>query len=118
MGQESPPLAAMADGAKPSPPPPRPGWWARLKQRWPFLGTKKGIAAIVLIVSLILLSGLAGLAALKHGNGGAAGSEGGGSGGGNGQPAFVVTSDTYFYGLSEPVYPSRRLNLSFGVLGL
>lgn len=53
-------------------------------------------------VPLVLLCGLAGLAALGHGH-----SDRGG------QPAHgskhVIDSDTYFYGQSPPVYPTRML---------
>jgi beta-glucosidase len=66
-------------------------------QRWPFLKTKRGIALIVVMI-LILLSGLAGLAALPKR-------------GGSGSVAVaqdIISNDTYFYGQSPPVYPSRE----------
>lgn len=76
----------------------------RLRNRYPFLKTRKGIITVCIAVTLVLLCGLAGLAALRRGGGaGADGSDGGpGS-------AFVVHEDTFFYGQSEPVYPSPNM---------
>lgn len=52
--------------------------------------------------SRALLSGLVGLGALRPGTVLAA--EGSSHG-----AADIITNDTYFYGLSPPVYPSREL---------
>lgn len=52
--------------------------------------------------SRVVLSGLVGLAVLKHGTVLAATSSSQSRGG-------VITDDTYFYGQSPPVYPSRKL---------
>jgi len=81
----------------PSKPPPK-------THRFPFLHTRKGIIITVLVVLVIIGGGLAGLAALpKHRNGGQGGGDSGG-GGGSGQ----ITDDSYFYGQSPAVYPSRE----------
>ncbi len=64
-----------------------------ITQRFPFLRTKRGVALVVAMLLLIIGGGLAGLAALHHGA--AAASD-------------AITSDTYFYGQSPPVYPSRE----------
>ena len=80
-------------------PPARPGG------RFAFFKTKKGIIITVVVVLVIIGGGLAGLAALpKKGKNGGAGGEPEGLG------ADAVRSDDSFYGQSEPVYPSRRLN--------
>ncbi|KAI1737015.1 beta-glucosidase M [Xylaria scruposa] len=75
-----------------------------LKQRFPILQKKRGKALLAAIIILPLL-GLLGLLALRNRHGGT-------SAGGNGQEGegFVVMDDTYFYGLSEPVYPSPPTN--------
>ncbi|KAJ2975715.1 hypothetical protein NUW58_g8278 [Xylaria curta] len=72
-----------------------------LRQRFPILRKKRGVALVVGLAILPLL-GLLGLLALRdrHGNEGASGGGGGGGGG------DVVSDDTFFYGQSEPVYPS------------
>ena len=51
-------------------------------------------------VPLILLCGLAGLAALPKGSGQKDAAR---------DAADVITHDSYFYGQSPPVYPSRTL---------
>jgi len=79
-----------------------------LTQRFPFLRTRRGIAIVVGMVLLIIGAGLAGLAALHRGGGGggaAAATTGNSSDG-------VITNDTYFYGMSPPVYPSRKFGVS------
>ena len=62
------------------------------------------------MVLIIIGGGLAGLAALPksressgNGSGGSGGGGGGGGSGGN-----VIQADSYFYGQSEAVYPSRE----------
>lgn len=72
--------------------------------RLPFLRTKRGIAVTVITILVIIGGGLAGLAALRgrHGDSGSGSSRSGGT-------SNVITSDTHFYGLSPPVYPSREL---------
>lgn len=77
----------------------RPGRWTRLRERFPILKKKRGIA-ILCAVPLVLLSGLAGLAALP-----------GKSSGGRGGPSDdgVTRDDAEFYGLSPAVYPSRKV---------
>jgi beta-glucosidase len=79
------------------------GWISRMQQRFPILGKKRGKALALLILCLPLL-GLLGLLALR--NGGGNGTPSGGTGSGN--TSGPLTDDTYFYGQSEPVYPSRR----------
>ncbi|KAF3018171.1 hypothetical protein E8E14_010932 [Neopestalotiopsis sp. 37M] len=78
------------------------GWWARMKARHPFLAKKRGKALIVFILCLPLL-GLLGLLALRHSDG----QHGGGAAGGG--TTNAITDDTYFYGQSEPVYPSPSM---------
>ncbi|KAI0549905.1 beta-glucosidase M [Xylaria curta] len=74
-----------------------------LKQRFPILQKKRGKALVAALIILPLL-GLLGLLALRNRHGGT-------SAGGNGQGGeFVVMDDTYFYGQSEPVYPSPPTN--------
>lgn len=65
-----------------------------IRERFPFLKTKKGVALVVVMLLLIIGGGLAGLAALHHGGGAAAAQN-------------IITSDAEFYGQSPPVYPSR-----------
>lgn len=64
-----------------------------IRQRFPFLKTKKGIALVVIMLLLIIGGGLAGLAALHHGA----------------AAQSIITSDTDFYGQSPPVYPSPNM---------
>lgn len=71
----------------------KPSLIQRLRNRFPFLRTKKGIAVVVLVIVAIIGGGLAGLAALPS------------KGGGDNEP---ITDDVFFYGQSPPVYPSRR----------
>ncbi|KAH8195297.1 hypothetical protein TruAng_010546 [Truncatella angustata] len=80
------------------------GWFAGLKQRHPFLTKKRGKALIVLLCLLPLL-GLLGLLALRNRGGNGAN----GTGGGSGSPQGAITDDTFFYGQSEPVYPSPSM---------
>jgi hypothetical protein len=54
---------------------------------------------------VIIGAGLAGLAALPR-RGGVVSAEASGGGGSQGPP--VVSTDSYFYGQSPPVYPSRK----------
>ncbi len=69
-----------------------------IRQRFPFLGTKRGVAITVGMLALIICGGLAGLAALHHGGVAAAAAA----------ADDLITSATYFYGQSPPVYPSRE----------
>ncbi|KAI0601324.1 glycoside hydrolase family 3 protein [Biscogniauxia sp. FL1348] len=82
-------------------PPDRSTWFGRLKHRFPILGRKWGVALVVAIMILPLF-GLLGLLALRnHGaRGGAAAA---------GASGDLITDDTYFYGQSEPVYPSPAM---------
>ena len=73
----------------------RPSALGRLRGRFPFLYTKKGIAVVVGLTLLVVGGGLAGLAALPRD-------------GGNDE-AKPIADDAYFYGLSPAVYPSRKL---------
>ncbi|KAI8629952.1 beta-glucosidase M [Xylariaceae sp. FL1651] len=75
-------------------------WFGRLKQRFPILQKKRGVALLVALAVLPLF-GLLGLLALRNRHGSA--SNGNGTGGTGGD---TITDDTYFYGQSEPVYPS------------
>lgn len=77
-------------------------WWARMQQRFPILQKKRGVTLVVVLMILPLF-GLLGLLALRNrhgdsGDGAAAASSG----------QALITDDTYFYGQSEPVYPSRE----------
>ncbi|EEY14418.1 beta-glucosidase [Verticillium alfalfae VaMs.102] len=71
----------------------KPSLFERLRNRFPFLGTKRGIAVVVAVVLLIIGGGLAGLAALPRGNGGRGGSDADG----------LIKDDAYFYGQSPAV---------------
>ncbi|KAI4861740.1 glycoside hydrolase family 3 protein [Hypoxylon rubiginosum] len=85
-------------------PPDRSTWWGRLQQRYPVLQKKRGKALLVALMILPLF-GLLGLLALRNrGDGGS----GGGAGGADGDTQ-LITDDTYFYGQSEPVYPSPAM---------
>ncbi|KAL2152564.1 hypothetical protein VTH82DRAFT_5748 [Thermothelomyces myriococcoides] len=78
--------------------------------RFPFLRTKRGIALVVVVaIVLIVGGGLSGLAALRT------------RGGGDGDSASadeygegVIRDDSWFYGLSPPVYPSPNITGSEG----
>ncbi|KAH8156739.1 hypothetical protein CIB48_g11508 [Xylaria polymorpha] len=85
-------------GHKPNPIPAAPP--RGLKQRFPILQKKRGKALIAALLILPLL-GLLGLLALRnrHGSTSTVGNGGGSQG-------DIVTSDNYFYGQSEPIYPS------------
>lgn len=72
-----------------------------MQQRFPILQRKRGVALVIAIMVLPLF-GLLGLLALR--NRGGNGSDSAGGAGSSG----LVTDDTYFYGQSEPVYPSRK----------
>ncbi|KAI1442897.1 glycoside hydrolase family 3 protein [Annulohypoxylon stygium] len=76
--------------------------WARMQQRFPILQRKRGVALVIAIMVLPLF-GLLGLLALR--NRGGNGSDSAGGAGSSG----LVTDDTYFYGQSEPVYPSPTM---------
>ncbi|KAI1485679.1 beta-glucosidase M [Biscogniauxia mediterranea] len=82
-------------------PPDRSTWFGRLKHRFPILEKKRGVALVIAIMILPLF-GLLGLLALR--NRGAGG--GAAIAGASGDP---ITDDTYFYGQSEPVYPSPAM---------
>ncbi|KAK3995018.1 hypothetical protein QBC44DRAFT_366896 [Cladorrhinum sp. PSN332] len=75
-----------------------------ITRRFPFLGTKKGIAIAVLVILIIIGGGLAGLAALPKRNSKSA------------EPArdengnLIITDDVHFYGDSEPIYPSPSMS--------
>lgn len=73
----------------------RPSALDRLRDRFPFLYSKKGIAIVVGVLLLLIGGGLAGLAALPR--------EGDSSD--NERP---IADDSFFYGLSPPTYPSRK----------
>ncbi|KAI1778099.1 glycoside hydrolase family 3 protein [Hypoxylon cercidicola] len=84
--------------------PNRSTWWGRLQQRFPILQKKRGKALLVALLILPLF-GLLGLLALRNrGDGGS----GNGAGGADGS-SELITDDTYFYGQSEPVYPSPAM---------
>ncbi|KAM0510251.1 hypothetical protein ACHAPB_000599 [Verticillium nonalfalfae] len=80
----------------------KPSLFERLRNRFPFLGTKRGIAVVVAVVLLIIGGGLAGLAALPRGNGGHGASDADG----------LIKDDAYFYGQSPAVYPSPEMEVS------
>ncbi|KAI0913997.1 beta-glucosidase M [Ustulina deusta] len=83
--------------APPSVPAPRAGG---LKRRFPFLQKKRGVALVVAL-AILPLFGLLGLLALRNRHSSSpTGSNTPGSGNG------IITDDTFFYGQSEPVYPS------------
>ncbi len=85
--------------APPSVPAPRAGG---LKRRFPFLQKKRGVALVVAL-AILPLFGLLGLLALRNRHSSSpTGSNTPGSGNG------IITDDTFFYGQSEPVYPSRK----------
>lgn len=86
--------------------------WARITDHLPFLRTKRGIAVTVGAILVIVGGGLAGLAALRNRSGDRDGRGGGSATGGVGRNPNAITDDTYFYGLSPPVYPSRECDLS------
>lgn len=73
-----------------------------MQQRFPILQRKRGVALVIAIMVLPLF-GLLGLLALR--NRGGNGSDSAGGAGSSG----LVTDDTYFYGQSEPVYPSPTM---------
>lgn len=83
----------------------RPSLWTRITDRFPFLRRKRGIAIVAIATLVIIGGGLAGLAALHNRSGTSGGSSSTGSGGGGSSNA--IKSDTYFYGDSPAVYPSR-----------
>ncbi|KAG7145764.1 beta-glucosidase M like protein [Verticillium longisporum] len=80
----------------------KPSLFERLRNRFPFLGTKRGIAVIIAVVLLIIGGGLAGLAALPRGNGGRGDSDADG----------LIKDDAHFYGQSPAVYPSPEMEVS------
>lgn len=71
----------------------------RVRDRYPFLSTKKGKAAIIGGILLIIGGGLCGLIALRNRGGGS-------NNGGDDQP---IADDVYFFGESPSIYPSREL---------
>lgn len=84
------------------------GLWTRITNRLPFLKTKRGISVAIVAVLIIIGGGLAGLGVLHRSSDKSFSTSGdGGSNGGTNSNA--ITSDTYFYGQSPPVYPSRKL---------
>ncbi|KAF2965351.1 hypothetical protein GQX73_g8230 [Xylaria multiplex] len=74
-----------------------------LKRRFPILQKKRGVAFVVFL-AILPLFGLLGLLALRNRHGGSA--DGGSSGDGAGGGGIAITDDAFFYGQSEPVYPS------------
>ncbi|RYP11343.1 hypothetical protein DL766_010057 [Monosporascus sp. MC13-8B] len=82
--------------------PPDTGWFGRLKRRFPILQRKRGTALLVALLVLPLF-GLLGLLALRN----SSGDDDGVAGGADAQD--LITDDTYFYGQSEPVYPSPAM---------
>lgn len=73
-----------------------------LRKRFPLLQRKRGVALVLALVAIPLL-GLLGLLALRNRHGSASSDNGA-----QGMQGDVVTNDTFFYGQSEPVYPSRK----------
>ncbi|GAP85818.1 putative glycoside hydrolase family 3 protein [Rosellinia necatrix] len=71
-----------------------------LKQRFPFLRKKRGVFLAICVVTSPFL-GLLGLLALRNNHHGSSGGNGPEGSGGD-----VITTDSFFYGQSEPVYPS------------
>lgn len=102
-GYDSHPPTTAAMKRDPGAPVNDTGWFSRMKQRHPFLGKKRGKALIILILLLPLL-GLLGLLALRN-----RGASGLGDASGSAGTEGAISDDTYFYGQSEPVYPSREL---------
>ncbi|RYP50569.1 hypothetical protein DL768_003965 [Monosporascus sp. mg162] len=82
--------------------PPDTGWFGRLKRRFPILQRKRGKALLVALLVLPLF-GLLGLLALPNRGSG----DDGFAGEANAQD--LITDDAYFYGQSEPVYPSPAM---------
>ncbi|KAI1637021.1 beta-glucosidase M [Biscogniauxia mediterranea] len=82
-------------------PPDRSTWFGRLKHRFPILEKKRGVALVIAIMILPLF-GLLGLLALRNRGAGGGAATAGASG-------DFITDDTYFYGQSEPVYPSPAM---------
>jgi hypothetical protein len=72
----------------------RPSALDKLRDRFPFLYLKKGIAIVVGVLLLIIGGGLAGLAALPRGE--------------SSDAERAIVDDSFFYGLSPPTYPSRE----------
>lgn len=71
----------------------RPSALDKLRDRFPFLYSKKGIAVVVGVLLLVIGGGLAGLAALPRGE--------------SSDAERAIADDSFFYGLSPPTYPSR-----------
>ena len=61
---------------------------------------------LIIIILLIVGGGLSGLASLHKSGGKQAVNEGRDTDG-------VITDDIYFYGLSPPIYPSRKFNACY-----
>ncbi|KAK5629163.1 hypothetical protein RRF57_004878 [Xylaria bambusicola] len=83
---------------EPASTPPRVGG---LKRRFPILQKKRG-KALVVFLAILPLFGLLGLLALRNHHGGS------GNDGASGSEGDHITDDTFFYGQSDPVYPSRK----------
>ncbi|KAI1211555.1 glycoside hydrolase family 3 protein [Annulohypoxylon truncatum] len=99
--KQNPPWMSEGQAVLPQQPQKR-SWWNNQQQRFPILQKKRGVALLITIMVLPLF-GLLGLLALRNRGGGSSESAGGtGSTG-------LVTDDTYFYGQSEPVYPSPMM---------
>ncbi|KAJ3570985.1 hypothetical protein NPX13_g5542 [Xylaria arbuscula] len=73
-----------------------------LKRRFPILQKKRG-KALVVGLAILPLFGLLGLLALRNRH------DGSGNGGASGTEGDLITDDTFFYGQSEPVYPSPSM---------
>lgn len=82
------------------------GLWTRITDKVPFLKTKKGLAITIIAIVVIIGGGLAGLAGLPKPNDKLSRSVGPGEDGSSMQNA--ISSDSYFFGQSPPVYPSRE----------
>lgn len=70
------------------------------RQRFPIL-KKRPCRVFLVTLGVLLLLGLLGLIALPHGHPASDRDAGG-------RQSDIITDDTFFYGQSEPVYPSRK----------
>lgn len=89
--------------------PAKAGLWTRFTDKVPFLKTKKGLVITIIAILVIIGGGLAGLAALPNRSGNGSDEPTGSGGGASSQNA--IASDSFFFGQSPPVYPSRESGL-------